>query len=143
MYTASNTDVQQQNTAVVPYGTGRGIDFNDAAPQRPDYQGYSDIDKRELIARLKERAPQWVPELFPKGRLSPDKKEWCLADITGLPPRKDGSCKICLYGDAAGCWYDFGEDNGDGPIATIREATQLYGAELWAKAAELASLPAR
>src|SRR6476620_11859123 len=135
-----STDAQQQNTAVVPYETGRGIDLNDAAPQRVEY---TDYDKRELIERLKERAPQWVPELFPSGRLSPDKKEWCLADIGGLPPRKDGSCKIALYGDEAGCWYDFGEARGDGPIATIREATQLYGAELWAKAADLAHLTVR
>ena len=61
-----STDAQQQNTAVVPYETGRGIDLNDAAPQRVEY---TDYDKRELIERLKERAPQWVPELFPSGRL--------------------------------------------------------------------------
>lgn len=116
------------------------IDLTNVRPQR---EHYDESEKREIIARLKERARQWVPELFPSGKFSKDRKEWCLANIGGLAPRKDGSCKIALTGDEAGCWYDFSEADGDGPIATIRDALQLYDDDLWDKAAEYANVPLR
>ncbi len=115
----------------------RLLDLNNADTQLP--VDYND-SKTEIIKRLKERAGQWVPELFPNGKYSPNRSEWCLANIRGRPPKKDGSCKIALIGDAAGCFFDFADADGDGPLATIREALQLFGDELWEKAREYANM---
>src|SRR4051794_33435320 len=136
MSTTLNAAAHQENAAVVPYGTGRKFDLNNAEPQRPEYYGGNsrDDDTQELIERLKERAGQWIPELFPAGRYTPDRSEWRLANIGGLAPRKDGSCKIALVGEHAGEWYDFSPTLGGGPIQAIAEATGLSGVALFDKA---------
>jgi putative DNA primase/helicase len=140
MSTISDADAHQENTAVVPCVAGRGINLNNAGPQQPEY-GPRDTD--ELILRLRERAAQWVPDLFPRGRVSPDRTQWRLANIGGAPPKTSGSCKIELEGEHAGDWFDFSTEKGGDPISTIEEGTGLRGVALFDKARELANMPLR
>ena len=55
-------------------------------------------DLAEVRARLAATARDWLPALFPNARLSPDKKTLRCADLSGRPPRKEGSCVIHLEG---------------------------------------------
>ena len=114
--------------------------MNNAGPQQPEY-GPRDTD--ELILRLRERAAQWVPDLFPRGQVSPDRTQWRLANIGGAPPKTSGSCKIELEGEHAGDWFDFSTEKGGDPISTIAEGTGLRGVALFDKARELANMPLR
>ena len=107
------------------------IDLNDTGPQRPEY------DADELSDKLRDRAGEWVPRLFPRGRISNDRSELRLANIDGAPPKKTGSCVITLKGDKAGSWIDFSTDDGGGPLSTLQHATGLRGAELFERAAEI------
>ncbi len=109
------------------------IDFNDVAPPRLPAIHY-DLDA--IVARLRERAEDWVPQLFAKGRRVAD--EWRLANIRGDAPRKSGSCVIALTGERAGDWHEFDGGQGGGPLSTIEQATGLADRALFARAAELA-----
>ncbi len=108
------------------------IDFNDSAPARPPAIQY-DLDA--IVARLRDDASAWVPQHFPNGRRNGD--EWRLANITGTPPRKNGSCVITLKGEHAGDWIDFDGGQGGGPLNTLEQATGLKGRDLFAHAARL------
>ena len=48
--------------------------------------------------RLAATARDWLPQLFPEARLSADRKTLRCADLSGRPPRKEGSCVIHLEG---------------------------------------------
>jgi hypothetical protein len=74
------------------------LNLNDAQPIRPGERFDLDV----VVSRLRDTAEQWVPQHFPNGRRVGD--EWRLANITGHPPRKQGSCVIALTGDHAGDW---------------------------------------
>lgn len=115
------------------------LDLNNVPPLRE----YDDSDDEEVMHRLRERAPEWVPVLFPRGRRSFDGKEWRVANIHGAPPKKEGSCKINLDGDNAGDWYDFSLSKGGGPVSTIKETTGLSGAALMERMREYAGMPLR
>lgn len=108
------------------------IDFNDSAHARPPAIQY-DLDA--IVARLRDDASAWVPQHFPNGRRNGD--EWRLANITGTPPRKNGSCVITLKGEHAGDWIDFDGGQGGGPLNTLEQATGLKGRDLFAHAARL------
>lgn len=108
------------------------IDLNDAPSPAPAVR----YDLDAIVARLRDRADDWVPQLFPNGRRLGD--EWRLANIGGDPPRKNGSCVIALKGERAGDWHEFDGGQGGGPLSTIEQATGLTGRELFACAAELA-----
>ena len=109
------------------------IDLNDVAPIRAERPRF-DVDL--IVARLRDTAETWVPQLFPNGRRLGD--EWRLANIHGDPPRNSGSCVITLRGAHAGDWIDFDGNHGGGPISAIEEATGLTGYELIAEAGEIA-----
>lgn len=100
-----------------------------AAPRTGHY-GLDDI-----AARLRQRAAEWIPEHFPRGRR--DGGDWRLANIKGDPPRKNGSCVITLKGVHAGDWIDFDGGEGGGPIDALARATGLSGRALYAYAAKL------
>jgi putative DNA primase/helicase len=44
--------------------------------------------------RLCATAADWLPPLFPQGRLSADGKTLRCADLSGRPPRNEGSCVV-------------------------------------------------
>ncbi|MGR3493294.1 MAG: DUF7146 domain-containing protein [Shimia sp.] len=111
------------------------LDLNDALPPATEAPRY-DLDL--IVERLRESAPHWVPDLFPRGRRSGD--EWRLANIRGDAPRNTGSCVITLRGTRAGDWIDFDGNHGGGPISAIEEATGLDGRALIARAAEIAGV---
>src|ERR1051326_3729166 len=92
-------------------------DFNDAPAQLPEGQ-HRDLD--ELSDRLAACASQWVPELFPQGRISKDRTELRLANIRGAAPRHQGSCVITLKGQRAGSWHDHSTGKGGGPLSTLQ-----------------------
>ena len=98
--------------------------------------GLYDLD--DIAARLRQRAEEWIPEHFPRGRR--DGSDWRLANIKGDTPRKNGSCVITLKGVHAGDWIDFDGGEGGGPIDALARATGLSGRELFAYAAKLAGL---
>lgn len=115
------------------------LDFNDG-PQREAWEvarmgPEHDLDK--LSRQLAQRAPTWIPEIFPNGRLSQDGKEWRLANIRGDAPKKEGSCVITLRGEHAGCWQEFDGGGGGGPLSTLKHATHLSGRALFERAAEI------
>jgi putative DNA primase/helicase len=87
------------------------IDLNDVWQPPPRY------DLREVRERLAASARDWLPALFPNARLSPDKKTLRCADLSGRPPRKEGSCVIHLEGRFAGWGFDYATGESAGPIA--------------------------
>jgi putative DNA primase/helicase len=111
------------------------LDLNDVLPPATEAPRY-DLDL--IVERLRDTAPHWVPDLFPRGRRSGD--EWRLANIRGDAPRNTGSCVITLRGEHAGDWIDFDGNHGGGPISAIEEATGLDGRALIARAAEIAGV---
>jgi putative DNA primase/helicase len=109
------------------------ISFADAGPQHvPLY------DLKELSARLSERAAEWVPPLFPEGRIVDGQLR--MANIAGAPMRKKGSCVIELKGKKAGYWYDHSTGLGGGPLSTLEQGTGLTGRDLFDRAAEMVGL---
>jgi putative DNA primase/helicase len=72
------------------------IDLNDVWQPPVRY----DLD--EVRERLAATAPDWLPSLFPRARLSADRKSLRCADLSGRPPRNEGSCVIHLRGPRAG-----------------------------------------
>src|ERR1700730_17068135 len=63
----------------------RGIDLNGAQTQRPeDHDARPALfDAKELKRKLSERADDWVPAHFPRGRISADRSEWRTANTHG------------------------------------------------------------
>ena len=79
-------------------------------------------------------------QLFPHARLSPDKKTLRCADLSGRPPRKEGSCVIHLEGRFAGWGFDYATGESAGPIDLIYHATGLTNGSLFEEAARLARM---
>lgn len=112
------------------------INLNDA-PLQGEYDRPIHYDLDKLSNDLRSHAPAWVPELFPAGRISARGDELRLANITGVPPRKEGSCVIDLVGEKAGCWYDHSTGQGGDPLSTLTAATGLRGVDLFKRAEEI------
>ena len=108
------------------------LDLNDAPPPSSPLH-----DMDDLSARLAAAAAAWIPQYFPQGRISDDRTELRLANISGAPPKKQGSCVIGLIGDLAGCWHEFDGGDGGGPLSTLKHASGKDGRELLDLAAEL------
>jgi hypothetical protein len=113
------------------------IDLNDDNPPSPQ------LDQEEASRGLAERASDWVPALFPNGRIDNRRETLRLADISGRAPRGEGSCVIDLKGEKAGSWYDHALDTGGGPLSTLMKATGLHGRALFERAAEIIGTPRR
>ena len=84
--------------------------------------------------------PDWLPSLFPQARLSADRKSLRCADLSGRPPRNEGSCVIHLRGPRAGWGYDHATGECAGPIDLIHHSTGLTNAALFEEAARRARL---
>ncbi len=111
------------------------IDLNDTAPPLPPR-----LDLRDVKARLQASARDWVPRLFPAGRLTPDRRAWRMANLGGDPPRGQGSAEVRLTGRWAGHGRDWATDDRADPIALIGWATGLCNGDLYAEAARIAGL---
>jgi len=112
------------------------IDFNDV------WQPPIRFDLAAVRDRLAATAANWLPALFPEARASPDRKTLRCADLSGRPPRNEGSCVIHLQGPRAGWGYDHATGESAGPIDLIHHATGLSGSALLEEAARLARLDA-
>lgn len=110
------------------------IDLNDVWQPPVRY----DLD--DIRERLCATAAEWLPSLFPQARLSADRKALRCADLSGRPPRNEGSCVIHLRGPRAGLGYDHATGESAGPIDLIHHATGLASTMLFEEAARLARL---
>lgn len=110
------------------------IDLNDVWQPPPRY------DARELRERLAATAAEWLPSLFPAARMSLDRKTLRCADLSGRPPRKEGSSIIHLRGPRAGWGYDHSTGESAGPIDLVHHATGLTGSALFEEAARHARM---
>ena len=77
------------------------IDLNDVWSPPPR------VDLAAVKAQLAATAAGWLPELFPQARPAPDRRTLRCADLSGRPPRKEGSCVLHLDGPYAGWGFDF------------------------------------
>src|SRR6266571_7995239 len=101
------------------------INLNDA-PEYSEFPPKQRFNEDAIARDLAATASQWGPDIFPSGRITDDRSELRVADISGRAPRaggKGGSCAIQLTGEHAGCWRDWsGGDNAKGgPCSTIKE----------------------
>ena len=110
------------------------IDLNDvwAPPARHDLNA--------IKARLAGTARDWLPSLFPEARLTQDRRALRCADLSGRPPRGDGSCIIHLDGPYAGWGFDFATGERAGPVDMIYHATGMSNGRLFDEAARLAHM---
>ena len=110
------------------------IDLNDvwAAPARHDLNA--------IKARLAGTARDWLPALFPQARLTHDRRALRCADLSGRPPRGEGSCIIHLDGPYAGWGFDFATGERAGPVDMIYHATGMSNGRLFDEAARLAHM---
>src|SRR5689334_18127511 len=97
-------------------------------------------DLDEVRERLCATAAEWLPSLFPQARLSGDRKTLRCADLTGRPPRNEGSCVIHLRGPRAGWGYDHATGECAGPIDLLHFSTGLTPPALFEEAAREARL---
>ncbi len=112
------------------------IDLNDV------WQPPVRFDLAAVRDRLAATAADWLPTLFPDARASPDRKTLRCADLSGRPPRNEGSCVIHLQGPRAGWGYDHATGESAGPIDLIHHATGLSTFALFEEAARLARVDA-
>jgi putative DNA primase/helicase len=110
------------------------IDLNEVWKPPPRY------DLGEIRERLCATAAEWLPRKFPHARLSTDRKTLRCADLTGRPPRNEGSCVIHLRGPRAGWAYDHATGECAGPIDLIHFSTGLTPPALFEEAAREARL---
>ena len=89
------------------------IDLNDIAVPKTRY------DLAAVKERLACTAADWLPGLFPEARLARDRRSLRCADLSGRPPRKEGSCTIHLDGPYAGWGFDYATGERAGPIDLI------------------------
>jgi putative DNA primase/helicase len=110
------------------------IDLNDvwSPPAR--------VDLAAVKAQLAATAAGWLPDLFPQARLAPDQRTLRCADLSGRPPRKEGSCVLHLDGPYAGWGFDFSTGERAGPVDLIYHATGLTDGALFEEAARLAHM---
>ncbi|MFN3578351.1 MAG: toprim domain-containing protein, partial [Tabrizicola sp.] len=99
---------------------------------------------RHDLAAVKDRlaatAGDWLPGIFPEARLARDRRSLRCADLSGRPPRKEGSCTIHLDGPYAGWGFDYATGESAGPIDLIAQATGLSDGALFDEAARIAGM---
>jgi predicted P-loop ATPase len=110
------------------------IDLNDVWSPPPR------VDLAAVKAQLAATAAGWLPELFPQARPAPDRRTLRCADLSGRPPRKEGSCVLHLDGHYAGWGFDFSTGERAGPVDLIYHATGLTDGALFEEAARLAHM---
>jgi predicted P-loop ATPase len=110
------------------------IDLNEVWPPPVRY------DLEEIRERLCATAAEWLPQMFPHGRMSADGKTLRCADLSGRAPRNEGSCVIHLRGPRAGWGYDHATGECAGPIDMVHHGTGLTPPALFDEAARYARL---
>ena len=110
------------------------IDLNDV----PTPRGRHDLGA--IRDRLAATAANWLPALFPEARLTHDGRSLRCADLSGRPPRKEGSCVIHLDGPYSGWGFDHATGERAGPIDLIAQASGLCDGALYDEAARLARM---
>jgi hypothetical protein len=114
------------------------IDFNTASAEQHQ-EVPSKEDWEQLSRALAGSAEDWVPKIFPRGKIV-DGVLRC-ANISGSPPRKQGSCVIQLTGDHAGSYCNHSLGTKGGPCATLKETLGLSGQELYDRGWQIAGAP--
>ena len=110
------------------------IDLNDVATPKARH------DLAAVKDRLAATAGDWLPGIFPEARLARDRRSLRCADLSGRPPRKEGSCTIHLDGPYAGWGFDYATGESAGPIDLIAQATGLSDGALFDEAARIAGM---
>lgn len=110
------------------------IDLNDIAVPKSRY------DLAAVKDRLTATAGDWLPNIFPEARFARDRRSLRCADLSGRPPRKEGSCTIHLDGPYAGWGFDYATGERAGPIDLIAQATGLCDGALFDEAARIAGM---
>ena len=110
------------------------IDLNDVATPKARH------DLAAVKDRLAATAGDWLPGIFPEARLARDRRSLRCADLSGRPPRKEGSCTIHLDGPYAGWGFDYATGESAGPIDLIAQATGLCDGALFDEAARIAGI---
>ncbi len=110
------------------------IDLNDVATPKAHH------DLAAVKDRLAATAGDWLPGIFPEARLARDRRSLRCADLSGRPPRKEGSCTIHLDGPYAGWGFDYATGESAGPIDLIAQATGLSDGALFDEAARIAGM---
>ena len=110
------------------------IDLNDVATPKARH------DLAAVKDRLAATANDWLPGIFPEARLARDLRSLRCADLSGRPPRKEGSCTIHLDGPYAGWGFDYATGESAGPIDLIARATGLSDGALFDEAARIAGM---
>ena len=110
------------------------IDLNDVATPKARH------DLAAVKDRLAATAGDWLPGIFPEARLSRDRRSLRCADLSGRPPRKEGSCTIHLDGPYAGWGFDYATGESAGPIDLLAQATGLCDGALFDEAARIAGM---
>jgi Protein of unknown function (DUF3987) len=117
------------------------LDLNNAPEQEAPAAQQPRYDRGKILASLQASATQWVPEIFPAGKVERNGQGsvWRVADIAGRAPRNKGSCVIRLDGNDAGGYHEYGGiDGGGDAVATIADHYRLGGLAVLEKAAEIA-----
>jgi len=110
------------------------IDLNDVGTSSPRH------DLTAVRDRLAVTAADWLPGMFPEAQLARDRRALRCADLSGRPPRKEGSCTIHLDGPYAGWGFDYATGERAGPIDLIAQATGLSDGALFDEAARIAGM---
>ena len=110
------------------------IDLNDVGTPKARH------DLAAVKDRLAATAGDWLPGIFPEARLARDRRSLRCADLSGRPPRKEGSCTIHLDGPYAGWGFDYATGENAGPIDLIAQATGLCDGALFDEAARIAGM---
>lgn len=110
------------------------IDLNEVATPKARH------DLAAVKDRLAATAGDWLPGIFPEARLARDRRSLRCADLSGRPPRKEGSCTIHLDGPYAGWGFDYATGESAGPIDLIAQATGLSDGALFDEAARIAGM---
>jgi predicted P-loop ATPase len=110
------------------------IDLNEVATPKARH------DLAAMKDRLAATAGDWLPGIFPEARLARDRRSLRCADLSGRPPRKEGSCTIHLDGPYAGWGFDYATGESAGPIDLIAQATGLSDGALFDEAARIAGM---
>ena len=110
------------------------IDLNDVGTPKARH------DLAAVKDRLAATAGDWLPGIFPEARIARDRRSLRCADLSGRPPRKEGSCTIHLDGPYAGWGFDYATGESAGPIDLIAQATGLCDGALFDEAARIAGM---
>ena len=110
------------------------IDLNDVAAPAGRH------DLAAVKERLAGTAAEWLPRLFPEARLARDGRSLRCADLSGRPPRKEGSCTIHLDGPYAGWGFDYATGERAGPFDLLAQGTGLCDGALFEEAARIAGM---